>query len=147
MTSLVLVSREDSTFLSGFLCLSLQGADGTSEQLTSPGRPDMKTPARITTEPPASKNPFPPPPTKADTERNTEAPRPMPAKKPQKPSLPPKKPLPKSKKPDVTAKKAEMKMDHSDKVLAIKKGTVNDDAKSEGKSIPDITAENTDEGA
>lgn len=147
MTSLVLVSREDSTFLSGFLCLSLQGADGTSEQLTSPGRPDMKAPARITTEQPASKNPFPPPPTKADTERNTEAPRPMPAKKPQKPSLPPKKPLPKSKKPDVTAKKAEMKMDHSDKVPAIKKGTVNDDAKSEGKSIPDITAENTDEGA
>lgn len=120
-------------------------ADGTSAQLTSPGRPDMKAPARITTEQPASKNPFPPPPTKADTERNTEAPRPTPAKKPQKPSVPPKKPLPKSKKPDVTAKKAEMKVDHSDKVPAIKKGTVNDDAKSEGKSIPDIKAENTDE--
>ena len=106
----------------------------------------MKAPAPITTEQSASKNPFPPPPTKADTERNTEAPRPTPAKKPQKPSLPPKKPLPKSKKPDMTAKKAEMKMDLSDKVPAIKKGTVNDDAKSEGKSIPDIKAENTDEG-
>ena len=131
------------------MCFSLKGesnADGTPEQLVSPGRPDMKAPAPITGEQPASKNPFPPPPSKADAERNTEAARPTPARKPaapQKPSLPPKKPLPKSKKPDVAAKKAEMKMVHPDK-----KGTVNDDAKSEGKSklVPVIKAENADEG-